>query len=281
MLSTVITFCAIVNIIKIGLSTKVKLENNIWFIGGTIVPINYDNIKNSFTDMPKGESFICSFSGGKDSALALSMACEVGNAKGIIHWSDKEENSSIFHCQNLSIIKEQAKCMDIPLTIVHNIPWENTRLKLVNLYKDYRKQGIKSIVFGDILDENSLKYQVTLCRVAGLTPRYPIWRKSHSELMVELENRHIKTIITRINTDLLDAKWLGKVYDRTIYKTFCFLDINPFGEYGEFHTTVVNADIFKDEMRYSLDDSSMTDDQAAIGLSTHSNPKPVPLLFQR
>lgn len=253
----------------------------IFIIGGPTMPINYTYIKNSFTDMPKGEPFICSFSGGKDSALALSMACEIGIAKGIVHWSNNEENLSIFHCQGLSIINEQARCMEIPLTIVHNTPWENTRLKLLNMYKDFRKQGINSIIFGDILNENSLKYQVALCRAAGLIPRYPIWNKSHSELMVELENRKIKTIITRINTDLLDAKWLGKIFDRDVYGAFCELDIDPFGENGEFHTTVVNADIFKEEMRYCLDDSAMIDGQIVIHLSTHSSPKPVPIIFQK
>lgn len=38
---------------------------------------------HSFLDMPLGEPFICSFSGGKDSVLALSLASEKGNAKGI------------------------------------------------------------------------------------------------------------------------------------------------------------------------------------------------------
>ena len=51
---------------------------------------------HSFLDMPLGEPFICSFSGGKDSVLALSLASEKGNAKGLIHWSNNLQVRPLF-----------------------------------------------------------------------------------------------------------------------------------------------------------------------------------------
>jgi diphthine-ammonia ligase len=231
-------------------------------------------IENSFINMPKGEPFICSFSGGKDSMIALSMACEKGELRGLIHWVDDDSKESAFHFQDLSIIKEQAKCMDIPLTITYDLPWRN-RLELLKTYQKFAQQGIKSIVFGDIYVEDSVKLQSILCKKAGLIPRYPIWGKSHSQLIEEICNRRIKPIITRINTSMLSKEWLGKTFDKNVYDALCSLGINPFGENGEFHTTVVEANIFKKDMAYSLIMNETRDNCVNINMTTHNRPHKV------
>lgn len=118
---------------------------------------------HSFLDMPLGEPFICSFSGGKDSVLALSLASEKGNAKGLIHWSNKLTSTSTFHEQSISIVKQQALNLDLPLTITSFSPKEH-RLELLKIYEDFASQGIKSIVFGDIYLMDSVKLQSILCK---------------------------------------------------------------------------------------------------------------------
>ena len=59
------------------------------------------NFKESFENMPEGEPFICSFSGGKDSVIALSMAAEKGEARGLLNWFDEEQNKSVFQILTL------------------------------------------------------------------------------------------------------------------------------------------------------------------------------------
>lgn len=44
------------------------------------------------------------------------------------------------------------------------------------------------------------------------------------------------------------------------------LDIDPFGENGEFHTTVVDGKIFKNPLKYSIN----TTENTSINLSIHS-----------
>ncbi|WP_270564206.1 hypothetical protein [Clostridium beijerinckii] len=234
-----------------------------------IKKFEFSEIENSFMDMPEGEPFICSFSGGKDSTIALSMACERGEKRGLIHWVDDDSKESAFHFQDLSIIKEQAQCIDVPLTITYDLPWRN-RMELLRTYKNFAEQGIKSIVFGDIFVEDSVKLQSILCKMAGLIPRYPIWGKSHPELIKEINKRRIKPIITRINTSMLSEEWLGKAFNEEVYDAFCSLGINPFGENGEFHTTVVDADVYKKAMNYNLCSNEKQEDCVNINTSVHN-----------
>ena len=223
------------------------------------------DFENSFDEMPDGEPFICSFSGGKDSVLALSLAGERGIAKGLIHWANKETEASTFHEQSIAIVKQQAKNLNLPITITSFSPKEH-RLELLKIYEGYAKQGIKSIVFGDIYLTDSLKLQSILCRKVGLTPRYPLWNRNYDELMQEIIRRNITSIITRVNTSKLDSEWLGAVFNQEIYGKFLKMDIDPFGERGEFHTTVVDGDVFQKPLEYTFNIS----EPLGLNLSTHN-----------
>lgn len=225
--------------------------------------VSFD-IENSFNNMPDGEPFICSFSGGKDSMIALSRACERGEARGIIHWFDDERNESVFHHQNIEIMKIQAECMNMPLIVSRFTPWKH-RLELIHQYEDLVKQGIRSIIFGDIYLEDSAKMQYVLCKKVGLIPRFPLWGCDCNDLFMELETRKIRTMISRVNTAYLDECWLGKEYDRRVFEEFEKLGIDPFGEKGEFHTTVVDADIFQ----ISLEEKMLESCGVEISYSKH------------
>ena len=220
---------------------------------------------NSFIEMPSGEPFICSFSGGKDSVLALSLACEKGIPKGLIHWSDKIRKTSIFHEQSIAIVKQQAISLGLPLTISSFSPKEH-RLELLRLYENFAAQGIKSIIFGDIYLLDSVKLQSILCQKAGLVPRYPLWHKSYDDLMRDIIYYNIKSIISRINIRKLASNWLGAEFNQKVYHEFLKLNIDPFGENGEYHTTVVDGKIFKKPLTYTIN----TTENTSINLSVHS-----------
>lgn len=80
-------------------------------------------------------------------------------------------------------------------------------------------------------------------------------------------NKHeIISIISRINIEKLDSKWLGVAFNQEVYQEFMKLDIDPFGENGEFHTTVVDGKIFKNPLKYSIN----TTENTSINLSIHS-----------
>ena len=230
-----------------------------------------EKIENSFLEMPMGEPFVCSFSGGKDSAIALAMAMEKGKAKGLVHWYDGEKNTSIFHSQDFSIINCQAQHIGLPLIVVHYTPWKH-RLQLLRTYQEMKKKGEKSIVFGDINICDSVKIQSILCEEAGLIPRYPLWNKDYDWMFTEMQKRKIKAIITRVNTSMLEARWLGQTFNENVYQQFKNLAIDSFGERGEYHTTVVNADFFLKEIEFTFYEDRIGN-KLQLKLSSHYHEK--------
>ena len=89
--------------------------------------------------VPKGENFLCMFSGGKDSILALSKACEQGGVpEGLLYCSSMEDtmNEYIFHWQSIQNINLQASMMKIPLTS-YNGPCISLLYNIIRLMRIY------------------------------------------------------------------------------------------------------------------------------------------------
>lgn len=72
-------------------------------------------------------------------------------------------------------------------------------------------------------------------------------------LISDLEKFKIETVITTIDLRSgISEDWLGKNFDRNTYNEFKKLNIDPFGENGEFHTFVVNSGLFERKLQYKL-----------------------------
>lgn len=217
-------------------------------------------------EIPHGEKFVCMFSGGKDCGLALSLALENGILCELLHCAPKDASCSLWHQQSLSVAQEQARLIGTPLRIIPYSAWFNYT-KLVRLYHYYLKQGITSVVFGDLYDEKQAKLQTALCLSAGLIPRMPLWQRSYNELL-ELKKQHsLSCIITCLESDKLETYWLGKVFNYDAYQYFTELGIDAMGEQGEFHTTLVNARYFHHPLRYQLGEIVTTPTARSIALT--------------
>ena len=212
------------------------------------------NIENSVArHVPYGERFICLFSSGKDSALALSIACMGGGIPVSLIYCDSEEdilNDYVFHWQSLRNVRLQSKMMGIPLEHHEGLwyRWPEVAKKFCS--------SVRYVVFGDLHLEGNLRIQRRLCEKLGMIPCFPLWNVQYDTLMEELERHNITTIITAIDpASQLQASWLGKEFNRTAYDHFRHLPIDSFGENGEYHTFVVNCNLFKRQLQYRLGES--------------------------
>ena len=203
--------------------------------------------------IPKGEPFVCMFSGGKDCMLALSVACETGIPSALIHsmYTEEEEAVSVLHMQKQSLIERQAELMNISLEVTQGSiveRWPN----LVRVLKKYARKGIKYVVIGDLVYTKSSVHYINLCTAAGLIPKMPLVNMPYEMLWKEMEQRKIHCLITSIKTPILSDDWLGRTYNRDTVNELETIGVDPFGEYTEFHTTVVNAALFKEPLAYNL-----------------------------
>lgn len=201
-------------------------------------------------NIPVEESFLCMFSGGKDCGLALSMALQNNRAVALIHCVNKD-STSLFHEQFEDVVQTQAAALNIPI-IYKNFKWWVRWDKIVKMYKEYKEMGVKYVVFGDLRAEGNVDTQIKLCRSAGLIPCFPLYLLPYDYLINEMEKRNIQSVITTITHPAIGSEWLGRLFDRNAYEHFKEIGIDPFGENGEFHTTLINADFFDEPLKYEI-----------------------------
>lgn len=209
---------------------------------------------------PKNSSFICLYSGGKDSALALSIASEFATPSALITCVGHDK--SLFHEHSYDIIKTQSKKMNINLECF-NGHWKEL-IKLAKIYKYYKKKGVKTVVFGDLNDIKNANRKIIACKLAGLKPCMPLWNVSYDELINLIKKYNIVSVITIVRPSMLDVKWLGKEFNQSIYESLCGNRIDPFGEKGEFHTTLVNSNLFSSPINYSINNIFSTVDKFGV-----------------
>lgn len=208
--------------------------------------------------IPDNEKFICLYSGGKDCALAFSIARQKADAVALIHCIKENTERTIFHDQEKDVVEAQAKAIGLPL-IYHYEDWWSKWDTLIKIYLKYKNEGVKYVVFGDLNSYDNAKIQIELCKGVGLIPCFPLWQASYDELIEELYKHKIVSIITNINHPSINAKFLGEVFDKDIYSHFQKIGIDPFGENGEFHTTVVSADCFSASINYIVSEKKEKD----------------------
>ena len=206
-------------------------------------------------NIPFNESFICMFSGGKDCGFALSMALQKSKAVALIHCLDKDNHTSLFHEQTEDIVQAQANAFNIPI-VYKNYKWWVRWDKIVKMYKEYKENGVKYVVFGDLRAEGNVDTQIKLCKSAGLIPCIPLYFLPYDYLINEMEKRNIQSIITTITHPSIGSEWLGRFFDRQAYEHFKQIGVDPFGENGEFHTTLINADFFNKPFQYDILDNN-------------------------
>ncbi len=193
--------------------------------------------------LDQGERFICLFSGGKDCGLALLIAMDTGRPVALAQCITHHSHHSRYHDQPIVLAEKQAAALGIPLYISQASPWDQPA-EMIALYRSYAKRGVQSIVFGDLYLDQNARWQAALCEQAGLTPRMPLWQRDPQFMLREMRRRKMQCIITWVNPEKLSAYWLGKHFDEVAYRAFERAGIDPMGENGEFHTTLIDCDRF-------------------------------------
>lgn len=191
---------------------------------------------------------IFSWSGGKDSALALYKILK----------DDKYEVISLFttitvgydrismHGVTLSLLEEQVKSIGIPLYKIF-IPKKCNNLDydvaVQNAMKYFLNQGIKTVVFGDIFLKEVRNYRIERLSRIGMEALFPLWGRKTIEISKDFINLGFKTIISCVDTRVIDQSFSGRIYDNTFLSNLP-ATCDPCGENGEFHSFVFDGPIF-------------------------------------
>ncbi|WP_088042304.1 diphthine--ammonia ligase [Bacillus sp. EAC] len=193
----------------------------------------------------RGHKFITSFSGGKDSVLALYKAMNVGEAVGLIVMLEEEGKRSRSHGMPPELIRAQAKSIGLPV-YTGDASWADYEKVFTRLLENAKNLGAEVLVTGDLDMPAHGCWHEKVTKQAGLKLGMPLWEINHREAVEEFINLGFETIIVTVNLSLgMREDDLGRTLTHEYIKELEARAIDPCGEGGEFHTTVIDGPIFK------------------------------------
>ena len=191
---------------------------------------------------------LSSWSGGKDSCFALMKATEQG-LKPTVLLNMMNENGKVSrsHGIPLSVLEQQAKQIDVPLVAVPASWNEYEKNYIATLHEIKEKYQIEGVVFGDIDLEPHREWEEKVCNAAELKAFLPLWQQDRVDLVYQMIDSGIETMIVSCNLELGET-YLGKIVTKELAIELQQKGIDPCGENGEFHTLVINCPLFKEKI---------------------------------
>ncbi|MBN1576697.1 MAG: diphthine--ammonia ligase [Chitinispirillaceae bacterium] len=200
--------------------------------------------------------FFCSWSGGKDSCLALYRMCNAGHrCRTLFTMIDECGIHSRSHGLTVVTLEAQADGMDLPIR-AGRASWDSYEYEFREHASRLRREGINHGVFGDIDLDPHRDWVERVCAEAGITAHEPLWKGKRSALVREFIEAGFRARIVVINTELMPGRFLGREIDMFLVGELEALGIDACGENGEYHSFVYDGPLF----RHSLD---MTDYRSA------------------
>lgn len=185
----------------------------------------------------------CSWSGGKDSTLALFRGKKEYSISHLLTITSPE-GSSHSHGIPPQVLTKQGEELGITW-IGAAAEWETYEGVFEKNLRDFKEKGCEAMIFGDIHIEGHREWTEMICKRVGLVALLPLWQEDQYSLVKEFINTGFKAIIVSLNTDYLPLEVLGEELDQDLLEEFVKKGITPAGEQGEYHTLVIGGPIFQ------------------------------------
>ncbi len=193
----------------------------------------------------QNNQFILSFSGGKDSTLALYHALKKGQVIGLIMMLSDEGEYSRSHGVPISITQAQANALDLPILSASS-SWSDYEENYLNLLAKAKNLGAELLITGDIDIPEHASWHEQIVQKAGLELYMPLWNRSRKEIVEEIIELGFVAMIVSVNLAMgMKTSDLGKILTKDVVNDLTQRGIDICGESGEFHTLVLDGPIFK------------------------------------
>jgi diphthine-ammonia ligase len=185
-----------------------------------------------------------SFSGGKDSLLALDRAVRQGlSVDFLVTMYDESSQRVRFHGVPIALIQAQADALGIPLLSYPNAP-ETFEVVFLHSLQELRQHGITTMLFGNIHLADVRAWYEERTTAAGLIHGEPLWGESPNKLVREFLARGYGAMLTCIEEARANPAWLGIPLTEQLVQEFEQSGIDACGERGEYHTFVYAGPLF-------------------------------------
>ena len=197
--------------------------------------------------MAQRESVLMSWSGGKDSAVALhALQREGREIAGLMTMVAGDADRVSVHGVPRALVRRQAEALGLPLFEVvlpsrpSNVAYEAA---IGALFDAQRAAGVGTVAFGDLFLEDIRAYRDGLCARLGMRPIYPVWGRATRGFAADGLAAGFRTVLCCVDLARLDLSFAGREFDTALLADLP-AGVDPCGENGEFHTCVVAGPMF-------------------------------------
>jgi uncharacterized protein (TIGR00290 family) len=203
--------------------------------------------------MPDKPKVVFSWSGGKDSALALHelqksdryeivalLTTVADGYRRVSHHGVREE-----------LLDRQAEAIGLPLDKLYlpagpsaTCSFEEYEALMGRTMARYRDAGVMLVAHGDVFLEDLRQYRESNLAKLGMKALFPIWGRDTAELAGTFLRLGFKAYLTCVDGEKLAASFAGRALDGQLIDELPE-GIDPCGENGEFHTFVFAGPIFR------------------------------------
>lgn len=202
----------------------------------------------------QGRKFVASYSGGKDSILAIYRAIKLGmKPVTLIITYNIDMERSWFHGIPGDLLNEVSASLGIPIKLIKTSAKDyatNFEMEL----KIQKENGAEVCVFGDIDLEEHLQWCTARCDAAGIEAFFPLWQEDRKALVKEFIDNGFTANISVVDTDRLSKKHLGMTLSPETVASITSEGADACGENGEYHTFVSDGPLFRTPVSFCYAD---------------------------
>ncbi len=202
------------------------------------------------------QSVLLSWSGGKDSCLALRELQRTPDIRvaALLTTMTRDFDRISMHGVRRILLERQAASLGLPL---HQVPIskgatnEEYETAMGEAFAACRDRGIATVAFGDLFLADIRAYRQRLLARHDMVGLYPLWGRDTGKLIREFIALGFKTAVVCVDPAKLDPSFVGRVIDDEFVADLP-PHVDPCGENGEFHTFVFDGPIFAEPIDVSF-----------------------------
>lgn len=208
-----------------------------------------------------------SWSGGKDSALALAALRDdpryevVALMTTVTHAYDRIS----IHGVRRALLNAQSESLGLPvLEIVLDATSSNEAYDAAveRTLGEVRRRfpAVHRIAYGDLFLEDVRRYREERLSPLGFEGLFPLWGQPTDALARAFVDRGFRARLVCVDTTQLDASFTGREFDHGLLDALP-TTVDPCGERGEYHTFVADGPGFSRPVDYRVGDIVLRDER--------------------
>jgi uncharacterized protein (TIGR00290 family) len=215
------------------------------------------------------EPIIVSWSGGKDSALALSALQEdpAYRVVALLTTVTAGYDRISVHGVRRTLLEAQQRAIGLPIHEVVIEPQSSNAAydtAVERALADVRQRypDVRRIAYGDLFLEDVRRYREERLAPLDYEGCFPLWGKPTTALARDFIARGFEARLVCVDTTQLDAAFAGRAFDQALLSELP-ASVDPCGERGEFHTFVSAGPCFNVPVAYEVGDVVLRDGRFA------------------